>query len=108
MRTEYKFGLGRDRRELSYYQTADWCRYISTLRKKISDRRGESHNAAKLTNEDVLFIRSFITMPRKLAAALAVEFKIAVAYVYQLRKIENGQYKKWRHLIFQKPTLTAE
>jgi hypothetical protein len=98
MKTEYKFGLDKNRRELSYYQSAEWCRHISGLPRKKPNLCGENQSNTKLRAADVLFVRSFAVMPRALASELAARFGVAVSYIYQLRKKLGGGYKKWPHL----------
>lgn len=98
MRTEYPFGLGRDRRVLSRYQTREWCRHIASLKHNFTGRAGELNSNSKLTEHDVLMIRIPKEMPRRLARVFSEQLGVAIAYIYQLRKIVSGSYKRWPHL----------
>lgn len=47
---------------------------------------------------EVLLVRRFEKMPRWIAVILSAELRVAVSYIYQLRKKIGGRYKKWPHL----------
>lgn len=86
---------GKDGRKLSAYQSSAWMRKIAANRKYLNAPKGEKSGRAKLTADDVRFIRRSHSMPRRLAKSLARSFKITWEYVYQLRTPNS---KTWKHL----------
>jgi hypothetical protein len=94
MKTEYKFGLGRDRRELSYYQSGEWMRAISQYRKGTGPGRGELHPRCKMKARYVLFIRGLESLSWAVAEFYASFWRVTPEYLFQLRKTK----KRWSHI----------
>lgn len=90
MRTEYKYGLGKDQRELSYFQTKDWMDRIGGKRKYEHCVKGEKNGNARLTEKDVYVIRKSKAFTRKIVCWI---FKITERHWYNIRA-----KKAWKHL----------
>ncbi len=90
--------LGRDGRKLSAHQSRSWMVKIAANRKYKNAPLGEKSGRAKLTADDVRFIRRSHVMPRRLAKSLAKSFGITWEYVYQLRS-PNSKTWKWLSVV---------
>lgn len=81
MKTEYKFGLGRDRRELSYVHTKEFMRSVVIPAQKI--RRGEANGNCKLSDEQIAEIRTDKTHTGPYLAKL---YGVTKAHIYRIQK----------------------
>lgn len=85
MKTEYKYGLGSDRRELSYFQTKSWLNLISAIPKKFSNRKGMQNPNSRFDDALIEFI-SWIEIP---AAEIKRQIGMSERYVYMIRAEER-------------------
>lgn len=90
MKTEYPYGLGRDRRELSYYQSKDWMDKIKCIKKKFPDRKGEKSTHSRLNNALVFWIRSCTASSREIICAAT---QISERHWYDIRA-----KRRWKHI----------
>lgn len=67
-------------RKLSKFQKTPWMKKISKLPRKWPDRRGEKNPMCRLTDEEVMLIRSNYGFLKEMACW----FGISKRYVYQL------------------------
>jgi len=78
---EYKFGLGRDRRILTRYHSAEWMRHVVVPAQK--PRYGEKNGHCKLSEAQVKEIRADHVHT---GVELAKRFGVTKAHIYRIQK----------------------
>ena len=86
---EYRFGLDKNRRRLTRYQSPEFMKQIAVLPRRFKNRKGEGNGNNKLTESHVRQIRN----SKESATMLANRYMISIRYVYILRA-----KKTWKHI----------
>lgn len=87
------FGLGKDGRRLSLFQSKSWMDLIAANRKYENMPRGEKSARAKLKTWQVLAIRKLPILYRYAAQAIGSAWNVHPSYLWHLRA-----RKKWKHI----------
>lgn len=85
--------LGKDGRELSYYQSADWLKKILKNRKYLSQPKGEKHWGVKITKDVAKEIQQLKVLTREMAASYAKKYGLHPMYPYHIKA-----KRRWKHI----------
>jgi len=80
-------------RRLTKFHQTPWMIEIRKKRGYKTQPKGTAHWCVKLTEANVVYIRSFGSVSRALSKFIGRLFKIHPSYVYQIRA-----RKRWRHI----------